>query len=215
MANTEEQAGRTGSGSGKELVALIVVIALIAGAGTLATYWVQTAGAPEGAQRDIATAAEAPPAPRLVVAAPTPAVLEVVHSDIYFDFKSARLRADAVRLLQEKAALMERTSAWGVLVQGYADRQGPAEYNKVLARQRAEAVKQFLVELGVPEASIKVVTLGQEGTLCDEPGAECQQLNRRVHLEIRQLARTAVAPVRPVTTHGDELTTAPKSNDQP
>ena len=53
------------------------------------------------------------------------------------------------------------------------------------------AVKQFLVELGVPETSIKVVTIGQEGALCDDPVAECQQLNRRVHLEIRKLAPAA------------------------
>ncbi len=76
-----------------------------------------------------------------------------------------------------------------VLVQGYADRQGPPEYNKVLAQRRAEAVKQFLVELGAPEASVKVVTLGQDGALCDDPSKECQQLNRRVHVEIRKLAR--------------------------
>src|SRR2546425_770752 len=52
MANIEQQAGRTGSGSGKELVALIVGVVLMAGAGTLATYWVQTAGVPAGGERD-------------------------------------------------------------------------------------------------------------------------------------------------------------------
>src|SRR2546427_3059738 len=68
------------------------------------------------------------------------------------------------------------------------DRQGPPEYNKVLAQRRAEAVKQFLVDLGAPEASVKIVTIGQDGALCDDPSNECQQLNRRVHVEIRKLA---------------------------
>jgi outer membrane protein OmpA-like peptidoglycan-associated protein len=94
-----------------------------------------------------------------------------------------------------------------VLVQGYADRQGPAEYNRTLAQRRATGVKQFLVELGVPEASIKVVTIGQEGSLCDEPSTECQQLNRRVHLEIRKLTRAAAEPVRPTLMVGDTLDT--------
>ena len=223
MANIEQQAGRTGSGSGKELVALIVGVVLMAGAGTLATYWVQTAGVPAGGERDAAAAGETQPSTRPIVVVSSPVVHEVVHADIYFDFKSTRLRADAARLLQEKASLMDRTSTWGVLVQGYADRQGPAEYNKLLARRRGDVVKQFLVELGVPEPSIRVVTIGQEGAVCDESGAECQQLNRRVHLEIRQLARAAAAPVRAVTSHGDELTTGhgdelttgPKSADLP
>ena len=55
---------------------------------------------------------------------------------------------------------------------------------------------------------MKVVTIGQDGALCDEPSKECQQLNRRVHLEIRKLARAAAAPVRPALTVGDVLQTS-------
>ena len=76
-------------------------------------------------------------------------------------------------------------------------------------------MKQFLVELGVPEPSIKVVTIGQEGALCDEPSAECQQLNRRVHLEIRKLARSAAEPVRPRLAVGDTLDTVAGRREQP
>ena len=130
---------------------------------------------------------------------------DVSHTDVYFDFKSVRLRADAVRTLQEKAASMDRSSTWAVLVQGYADRQGPAEYNRTLALRRAEAVKQFLVELGVPETSVKVATVGSDGALCDEATRECQQLNRRVHLEIRKMREAVVPVVRPVLATQDTL----------
>jgi outer membrane protein OmpA-like peptidoglycan-associated protein len=147
-----------------------------------------------------ATSAEAPAAaPAAVVAtAPSPATVEasvvverdVAHADIYFDFKSARLRADSVGVLQEQAGTLTRGGTWAVLVQGYADRHGPSEYNRRLAQRRADEVKRFLVELGVSEPWIKVVTIGQDGSLCDDPGAECQQLNRRVHLEMRKLSPT-------------------------
>jgi peptidoglycan-associated lipoprotein len=126
----------------------------------------------------------------------------VLHTDLYFDFKSTRLRAEAVRTLQDNAAVMARTEAWVVLVTGYADRHGPPTYNRMLAQRRAEVVKQFLVELGVPEASIKVLTLGQEAALCDDPGQACQQLNRRVHIEIRNLGPVAHASVGP---SGDDV----------
>ena len=69
---------------------------------------------------------------------------------------------------------------------------------------RAETVKQFLVELGVPDASVRVVTIGQNGSLCDDPGKECHQINRRVHLEIRKLAGASVAPVRATPAGGTE-----------
>jgi outer membrane protein OmpA-like peptidoglycan-associated protein len=125
--------------------------------------------------------------------ASAPDGLQIVHADVYFDFKSTRLRADAVRVLQEKAALMDRDGSWVVLVQGYADRQGPPEYNRLLAQRRADAVGKFLLELGVPGPAVKVMTIGQDGALCDEPGQECQQLNRRVHIEIRKLPAAASA----------------------
>ena len=50
-------------------------------------------------------------------------------------------------MLQEKAALMDGAHVWTVLIQGYADRSGAPEYNRALARRRADAVKQFLVGL--------------------------------------------------------------------
>ena len=205
-----EELRTVGSGSGREIAMLVGVLLLVA-AGTVGTYWARSRGA-EAANERAAPAAPAP-APRPRTAAP--AETDVIHADIYFDVKSTRLRADAVRLLQDKAALLEHASAWAVLVQGYADRQGAPEYNRTLAQRRATVVKQFMVELGVPEAAIKVVTIGQEGALCDEPSTECQQLNRRVHLEFRKLTRASVEPLRPALLVGDTLDTLAGRRQQP
>lgn len=191
MADTQQRT--TESGGVKELVILVgILLTVIAGA--VGTYWIRSQGveAAPGASAVTGKPSGESTRPRTVVPAPPAGVF---HADVYFDFKSTRLRADAVRVLQETTGLMDLANAWVVLVQGYADRQGPAEYNRVLAQRRAQAVRQFLVELGVPETSIRLVTLGQDGSLCDDPGKECQELNRRVHLEFRKLA--AAAPVAP------------------
>jgi peptidoglycan-associated lipoprotein len=165
-------------------------------------YWMHTAPDEAMAGPAVAAVATTPEGkPRTTVATPDPA--SVIHADIYFDFKSVRLRADATRMLQEKAATMTRTGTWAVLVTGYTDRQGPALYNKTLALRRADAVKQFLIELGVPESSVKVVALGPEAALCDDPGKECQQLNRRAHLEIRRLG--PVAAGAPLTARFEDV----------
>jgi outer membrane protein OmpA-like peptidoglycan-associated protein len=188
---------RKDAGSGREIAMLVGILVLV-GVVAVATYWARS-GSVEAAGKTVPAVTrpvEVPVRP----AAPAPLPMDAVHTDVYFDFKSVRLRADAVRTLQEKAASLERTSTWGVLVQGYADRQGPAEYNRMLALKRAEAVKQFLVELGVPETSVKVATVGADGALCEEATRECQQLNRRVHLEIRKLRTATTEAVRPVST---------------
>jgi len=199
MSGTEE---RQEGGSGREIAMLVGVLVLVA-VGTMTTYWLRSDSVEAAGKTVPAVSKPAEVKP----AAPAPLPNDVVHTDVYFDFKSVRLRADGVRTLQERAAAMDRTSTWGVLVQGFADSQGPAEYNRTLALKRAEAVKQFLVELGVPETSVKVATVGSDGALCDEATRECQQLNRRVHLEIRKLRTTAVPAVRPVLATQDTLET--------
>lgn len=120
-----------------------------------------------------------------------PAKDEPIHVDLYFDFGRSRLTAEAIALLQGTAQVIKKDGDWAVLVQGYADQQGPTEYNKMLARRRAENTKQYLVEMGVPETSIKVVTIGKEGAICDDPSKECQRMNRRVHLEFMKLRTPA------------------------
>jgi peptidoglycan-associated lipoprotein len=217
MTTTNVQSTHTKNELLRELVIVIGCLAmLLSGVGAL--YWMQTR--PDEASAGTAVTPAGKPAdakpletPRPKLTVPTPDGV-VVHADVYFDFKSARLRADAAKMLQDKAATMTLTDTWAVLVTGYADRQGPPVYNKVLAQRRADTVKQFLVELGVPESSVKVVALGPEATLCDDPGKECQQLNRRVHLEIRRLGpvaavSTPTAPVTPVSTTSATSAAAP------
>jgi outer membrane protein OmpA-like peptidoglycan-associated protein len=201
MTGTEQ---KQQSGSGREIVMLVGILVLVA-VGTMTTYWVRSSSV-EAAGKGVPAVTRPAEIP-VRAAAPAPLPTDVIHTDVYFDFKSVRLRADAVRTLQEKAAAMERSSTWGVLVQGYADSQGSPEYNRVLALKRAEAVKQFLIELGVPETSMKVATVGADGILCDEATRDCQQLNRRVHLEIRKLRTTAIPAVRPVLATQDTLET--------
>ena len=183
MADTQ----RKEIGSGVKELAVLVGILLTVIAGAIGTYWIHSQGVEASPE-----AAKEPTGPRAAIPAPPAGVF---HADVYFDFKSTRLRADAARVLQETTGRMDLTNAWVVLVQGYADSQGPSEYNRGLAQRRAQVVKRFLVDLGVPETAIKMVTMGQDGTLCDDPAKECQELNRRVHLEFRKLA--AAVPAEP------------------
>jgi outer membrane protein OmpA-like peptidoglycan-associated protein len=219
MSHTGQRQGEgtvekaSADGGWKELAIVAgILVALIGGA--MGIYWLSTGGSKADATEKNATPPAAAIAPTATAAvrpaaatgagpvAVTPE-MAVTYADIYFDFKSTRLRADSVAVLQDKAQMVKDGDGWVVIVHGYADRQGPAEYNKVLAQRRAQSVKQFLVELGVPEPAVKLVTVGQEGSLCDDPGKECQQLNRRVHIEMRKLA--IAMPVRATVTEGDRL----------
>jgi peptidoglycan-associated lipoprotein len=136
------------------------------------------------------------------------------HADVYFDFGKSRLRADATATLQQQAERLKKEGHWGVLIQGYTDQHGPAEYNRTLALRRGDAVKQFLVELGVPVTSVKVVSLGKEASLCDDPTPTCRRLNRRVHLEIVKLETPSLPlAVVPDTAETGTLSPGPDSTN--
>jgi peptidoglycan-associated lipoprotein len=67
---------------------------------------------------------------------------------------------------------------------GYADPRGDVVYNLVLAQQRANTVKQKLMEMGVPESRIVFATgWGKLYQTCLESDEQCWQRNRSVQLE--------------------------------
>ena len=129
---------------------------------------------------------------RAVAPAPEPEIMKV---DLYFDSNSARLKADAAKLLQDTVELMKPVGAWVIALEGHADRWGTPDYNADLAKRRANIVKQFLMDLGVPETSVTIDVIGQDGAVCEKPNRECQKLNRRVHMEMRKATEGTASPV--------------------
>jgi len=59
----------------------------------------------------------------------------------------------------------------------------------MLGRKRAETVKLDLLNAGVAEHQMKVVSLGEDGVLCIDNSDTCRHLNRRVHLDIRKIGQ--------------------------
>ncbi len=123
---------------------------------------------------------------------------DILHVDIYFEVGRKGLTDEGKTLLQQQAEFLKSHPDYGVLVQGYTDQQGSASYNKTLGLKRAESVKEFLVGLGVPDTTIKTVSLGKEGILCQDSSDVCRKMNRRVHLELRHIGKEHLIP--PPTT---------------
>ena len=112
-----------------------------------------------------------------------------IHTDIYFEVGRKDLTDDAKAILATQADLAKSDPDLGILVQGFTDQQGSASYNKKLGLMRAEKVKEYLVGLGVSDQIIKVVSLGEDGVLCIDTSDICRNMNRRVHLEIRNIGK--------------------------
>ena len=144
----------------------------------------------------------APPAPPPPPAPPTPAAtpraltpeeefarmsiadVNKALGDVFFDLDASTIKDEGRTTLTTNANYMKRWTSVRVTVEGHCDERGTSEYNLALGDRRANAVKAYLVELGVPAGNITVVSKGKEAPFCTEHNESCWQQNRRGHFVV-------------------------------
>lgn len=99
--------------------------------------------------------------------------------DVFFDYDSYDLRSDAQTNATQAATYLNAHQGIKVLIGGYCDERGSAEYNLALGENRANAAKTALVNAGVPASRVRVVSYGKEKQFCTEQAESCYQQNRR------------------------------------
>ena len=106
--------------------------------------------------------------------------------DAYFDYDKHSLRPDAIKALEadstELRDILKDYPDYKLTVEGHCDERGSAEYNMALGQERADAAKNYLVQVGIPSAQLGTVSYGKEKPACDEHDEACWQKNRRVHI---------------------------------
>jgi outer membrane protein OmpA-like peptidoglycan-associated protein/opacity protein-like surface antigen len=106
-------------------------------------------------------------------------MLLVEMNRIYFETNKANLNAtDKVILTQCARVLMDNPS-FKLTVLGYADNVGSDDANFVLSRKRAEAVTEYLVNLGVAKSNISLKAMGAQKMIGDD-AQKSNAFNRRV-----------------------------------
>ena len=101
----------------------------------------------------------------------------VLHG-VNFAFNSYALDAKAQGVLDEAAAALKDKKV-NITLEGWTDSIGSDAYNKKLSQNRANAVKTYLVEQGVPASNITAVGMGKSFKF-DNATEEGRYLNRRV-----------------------------------
>ncbi|HSG52197.1 MAG TPA: peptidoglycan-associated lipoprotein Pal [Rheinheimera sp.] len=84
------------------------------------------------------------------------------ENTIYFDFDKATVRQEFIEVLQAHGAFLSANPSVRVTVEGHADERGTPEYNIALGERRAQAVVQYLQNLGVSAGQISTVSYGEE-----------------------------------------------------
>ena len=101
--------------------------------------------------------------------------------DAFFDLDKSDLRDDARAALTADAEFLRSYPDVKVSIEGHCDERGSEEYNLGLGQRRADAVKNYLVSLGISGDRMTTMSWGKEHPFCGEHNEDCWQQNRRGH----------------------------------
>jgi outer membrane protein OmpA-like peptidoglycan-associated protein len=111
--------------------------------------------------------------------------LATQHRSIYFDPNSAHMSLDSRAVVDEIGGQMRAYENTIVDIEGNTDSTGQRAYNMQLSRQRADAVRQYLMEkYGFPGARLRTVGNGPDKPLDNNATPEGREKNRRTDIKL-------------------------------
>jgi OOP family OmpA-OmpF porin len=159
---------------------------------------IQAAPAPAPAPVVVAAPAPQPlPVPMAAPApvAPKPWVKVKLQADSLFGFDQDSLQADGKKTLDKLVEELQGVNVDAVQVTGHTDRLGAKAYNTKLSTRRAEAVRNYLVQVGgMPANKVTAVGVGAtqpetsfgqcQGVKASQALITCLRVDRRVEVEV-------------------------------
>ncbi len=109
---------------------------------------------------------------------------KIILKNIFFDFAKVTLRPESKLELHRVVEIMENHPDLKVEISGHCDDVGTEEFNLKLSKNRAQSVKDCLVENGVDTKRIVAKGYGKSQPLVPNIDEESRQLNRRVEFKI-------------------------------
>jgi outer membrane protein OmpA-like peptidoglycan-associated protein len=107
-----------------------------------------------------------------------------LKSDILFDTGKAELRSSAKNNISELGSIMKKYPENVLTVRGYTDSTGSDKINRPLSEKRAAAVRDQLINSGVPASTISVVGMGSDNPVDTGRAPAALAKNRRVEIEV-------------------------------
>jgi peptidoglycan-associated lipoprotein len=106
----------------------------------------------------------------------------LANRSVYFDFDSYAVREDGKPVVENHSGYLTKNKNRTILIQGNTDERGGTEYNLALGQKRAEAVRRSMASLGVAEAQMEAVSLGEEKPKATGNNDEAWAENRRADI---------------------------------
>jgi outer membrane protein OmpA-like peptidoglycan-associated protein/opacity protein-like surface antigen len=105
--------------------------------------------------------------------------------DAFFALNSAKITPDTLATIIRAAQYLVQHPKIQVLISGWTDPRGTADYNIALGIRRANAVRNALIDAGVPPTQLEVISNGKSSQVCASKDQKCWQMNRRVSYNMK------------------------------
>jgi OOP family OmpA-OmpF porin len=111
-------------------------------------------------------------------------VMTLDSKSIRFDFDKATIKPEYRDILNRIAGIMMTLKGYTIAVYGYTDDVGTQAYNLQLSQRRAEAVRDFLVQTGIPATILSTKGFGKSDPRVAGDSEQARAANRRVEIGI-------------------------------
>jgi len=133
-------------------------------------------------EEELAKAGQAPP--KGATEASMEEQAKAALQDVHFDLDASALSEEARGILAGNATWLKQNPGVKIQVEGHCDERGTEEYNLALGQRRAQAVKDYLMSLGLEEARLKTISYGESLPLDPGHTEEAWAKNRRAHFAV-------------------------------
>ena len=132
---------------------------------------------------------------------------EAILTTVYFDFDKYTVSANERAKID---AVAGRVKATDVIIAGYTDHFGTAEYNLGLSDRRAQSVREYLVKIGANEARSEIMALGSQQADKNAAGRQSGAKDRKaVIVDVNYSGPISAAPAARVSAPAPSAGAAP------
>ena len=103
---------------------------------------------------------------------------------IHFDYDSYILTGETRRILEQNTALLKEKGNLNIQIEGHCDERGGIQYNIALGEKRANAVRRFLIDNGIPGERVTTISFGKERPINPASNEEAWNQNRRANFVV-------------------------------
>lgn len=133
------------------------------------------------------------PAPKPKEMRPSLLVKKIIKNvKIYFDYDKAEIRADAAKILSNAAELLGRNKEASILISGNCDARGSEKYNEKLGKNRGQAVKSYMLENGISDERIKIISRGKLDAIAPVTDLEGMQKDRNAQFMVAEVEEVMI-----------------------